>query len=181
MLASFSFLIFSFCLMASPRQDGMPRNIKSRVFFNILIFSIFEKDQRWSNCSRLSFKNIDRDQITLVDLLKRSTVIESFCWSFKQSSIANLLLIFEKDWQNQMLSKNKPFAPKKHIFGKFLIVFPPFMSKEKIALFDLCSSIFFKDWWDWFTLVNFFFEKDQPWANWSRWSLKKMHCPKSNF
>ena len=98
--------------MASPRQDGMPRNIKSRVFFNILIFSIFEKDQRWSNCSRLSFKNIDRDQIALVDLLKRSTVIESFCWSFKQSSKANLLLIFEKDWQKRMLSKTKPFAPK---------------------------------------------------------------------
>ena len=159
--------------MASPRQDGMPRNIKSRVFFNILIFSIFEKDQRWSNCSRLSFINIDRDQIALVDLLKRSTMIESFCWSFKQSSIANLLLIFEKDWQNQMLSKNKPFAPKKHIFGKFLIVSPLLCQKSKSLLSIFALQSFLKiDGID--LLVYFFFKEDQQWANWSRWSLKKM-------
>ena len=86
----------------------------------------------------------------------------------------SLLLIFEKDWQKRMLSKTKPFAPKKHIFGKFLMVFPPFMPKEQITPFDLCSSIFFKDWWDQFALVYFFFKEDQQWANWSRWSLKKM-------
>ena len=167
--------------MASPRQDGMPRNIKSRVNFNLLIFSIFEKDQLWSNPSRRlliiliksnrscrSFKKMNHDWIILLIF---QTINHS----------KSLFLIFEKDWQKRMLSKTKPFAPKKHIFGKFLIVFPPFMPKEQITPFDLCSSIFFKDWWDWFTLVNFFFEKDQPWANWSRWSLKKMHCPKSNF
>ena len=39
--------------------------------------SIFKKDRPWSNRSRRSFKKIDRDRITLVVLLNRSTVIES--------------------------------------------------------------------------------------------------------
>ena len=48
------------------------RNITS----DLLIFSIFKKDQPWSNGSCRSFKKIDRDQITLVDLLTRLTKIE---------------------------------------------------------------------------------------------------------
>ena len=47
--------------------------------FDLSIFdlSIFKIDRPWSNRSRRSFKKIDRDRITLVVLLNRSTVIES--------------------------------------------------------------------------------------------------------
>ena len=38
--------------------------------FDLSIFSIFKKDWLWSNRSRQSFKQIDRDRITLVDLWK---------------------------------------------------------------------------------------------------------------
>ena len=47
------------------------------LIFDFSIFSIFKKDRPWSNCTCQFSKKIDRDRIALIDLLKRSTVIES--------------------------------------------------------------------------------------------------------
>ena len=53
------------------------------LIFDFSIFSIFKKDRPWSNCSCQFSKKIDRDRIALIDLLKRSTVIESILRSQK--------------------------------------------------------------------------------------------------
>ena len=128
-------------------------------FFNLLIFLIFKKDGQWSNCSRWSFKKIERDLIALFDLLNRSTVSES------------ILLIFNKGWQEWFdlfhdvidlsITKSDWFDRRRKLIIKFptLIIVPVFdllifwswifnlwsfglfdikiMDRDRIALIDL--------------------------------------------
>ena len=87
--------------------------------FDLLIFSIFKKDRPWSNRSRWSIKKIQCDQIALVDLLKRSTVIES------------LSLIFEKIKKIEKLSKTSD----SNVFDSF----PPLVCQKIKSLQSICA------------------------------------------
>ena len=114
--------------------------------------SIFRSSIFWSF---RSLKNNDRDRIALVDLWKRLTVIES------------ISLIFEKyqQWLNRSCrsldhKKRLIRSRKKTYVCMFLTVFPLYMSKDQNAPVDLRSSIFFKDRWDRFVLVDLWKE---PW------------------
>ena len=82
-----------------------------------------------------SLKKIDRDQIALVDLWKRSNCS---CQSLKK--IESLSSIFEKDQKDWIALKKTSDLLKKRIFHMFWAVFPLFMPKDWIApVFNLRS------------------------------------------
>ena len=95
----------------------------SRVGNSIFQFSIFRSFQ--------SLKNINRDRIALVNLWKRSTVIESVFQSQKTSDLIK----------------------KKNFFCMFLTVFPLFRPNDWIVPIDLQTLIFLKDHWNRLALV----------------------------
>ena len=109
------------------------------------ILSLFKKEQLWANHSHCSLQKSNLEGSAL-DFFKK----ERHQWFTLDSSVT--------------ISKN---AWKKRIYHMFLTVFPPFY-----AFFAPVSlRSFFKI--NRINLLSSLFTKEQPWANRSRWSLKK--------
>ena len=112
------------------------------------------KDRPWSNRSSRSFKKIDRDRITLVDLWKRLKRSNRSHRSLRKiKKIESFSSIFEKDWKDLIALRKRVIRLKKCIFRIFLTV-PPFLWQKIESLPSILE--------------------DRPWSNWSSRSLKNI-------
>ena len=122
------------------------------------------KEQLWVNHSSRFLKMSDISKLILSLITKEGpTVSELLSPLFKE----DLHKWFARDL-SKWLSKMSSSLEKIHIFVCFWQFFIDFPKSKSLPLLFL---LFFKEWWEWFTLS--LFTKEQPWAICFRCSWQK--------